>query len=525
MSPKVVTTSIDFRRSYQLLAFIVAVFSLSSCLKVGKSTRRAATPYNPQGATANPPGSSGQFPVLTQPGDIYGTNFATRFPLHSSANSQVAVMENGEDFLSVRMAMLNQAKKSVLIQTLIWRGNESGWAVAEKLVELHNRGIKVEIIVDPLSSLLPGDQGVLAHMAAMGIPIQGFAPLYGGVLNKIVTGRSDIENLLNDANARYHEKFFVVDHELGDQAYAIIGGTNIGNEYFRMNPEDQDLHWTDKDVVLRGPIIQDIVRSFNDNMVEYAANNISSDGGTITSVLATLQGMIFDKDSNPTIEARISQTVNQSNVLQGLVWHPASMRFIQSRPRRSEKYIFQTYIDMIKNSQEEILIANSYFLPSIEFQNELINAITRGVKVKILTNSKEVTDFPALVTAARVLYKRLLDANPVATSSAEKLLEIYEWSGREREGLYHSKFGVFDRKASIVGSYNIDPRSKNFNSESIVVFESIPATLQIVNEFYRHIAPKYSNNISVQQAAEFRDPSDFIDQIETRFLEKLTPLL
>jgi len=511
-------------KSKILLTVFTAVFSLSACSDIEKSTRRASNSYSPQqGAEAVEGTSSGQFTVLSDPGNIYGGDFATRFPLHNGDGSEVAVMNGGEDYLAVRMQMMSRAKKSLLLQTLIWRGDESGWAVAEKLVELHNRGIDVRVIVDPLSSLLPNDQAVLAHLVSQGIRLQGFSPLYGDFLNKALADATNIENLLDDANARYHEKFFVVDHELPNETLAIIGGTNIGNEYFRMNPEDHDLHWTDKDVVLRGPIVQDIVRSFNENMTEYNANNISTDGGSMDQLLASLQGWIFDRDINTNIQNRIIQNSNRPNVLENLVWHPASMRFLQSRPRRGEKYIYQTYIDMIKSSKEEILIASAYFLPSIEFQNELINAISRGVKIKVLTNSKEVTDFPALVTAARVLYKRLLDANPVG--SAEKMLEIYEWSGRENEGLYHSKFGVFDRKGTIIGSYNIDPRSKNFNSESAVVFESTAAVNQLVTGFYNHISPVYSNNISVQQAAEFRDPSDFIKQIETRFLEKFTPLL
>ena len=524
MGLDIVMALISLKNNRMFLAAMVAAISLSACSEMEKSTRRASNSYNPQGATAGENGtSSGQFNVLTDPGNVYGSNFATRFPLHNGDGSEVAVMKGGEDYLAVRMQMMSRATKSLLLQTLIWRGDESGWAVAEKLVELHNRGIDVRLIVDPLSSLLPADQAVLAYLASMGVRLQGFAPLYGDFLNKALADMSNIEALLDDANARYHEKYFIVDHEIPAQALAVIGGTNIGNEYYRMKPEDQDLHWSDKDVALRGPIVQDIVRSFNENMTEYNANNISSDGGSLDQLLASLQGLIFNKDLDGNVQNRINQNINRPNVLDSLVWRPASMRFIQSRPRRGEKYIFQTYIDMIKSSKEEILLASAYFLPSIEFQNELINAVSRGVKVKILTNSKEVTDFPALVTAARVLYKRLLDTNQAGSS--ERMVEIYEWSGREQEGLYHSKYGIFDRKGVIVGSYNIDPRSKNFNSESVVVFENPESAVEMVDDFYQHISPVYSNNISVQQAAEFRDPSDFIKQIETRFLEKFTPLL
>jgi putative cardiolipin synthase len=201
----------------------------------------------------------------------------------------------------------------------------------------------------------------------------------------------------------------------------------------------------------------------------------------------------------------------------------ARSRFFHNRPRLGESYIQQAYRKLIDQAKREILICNAYFIPSAEFIDAVAAAISQGVRVIILTNSPQTNDLPELTMVGRSYYQKILSLN---TNGGGKKnggsVQIWEWYGwrydqeRQTEGTIHAKYAVFDRRYSLVGSYNLDPRSEKLNSETAIVFQSDILSTELAQMFYVNDLA-YSRRVSPADAEEFTDPSDALYKLRKEF--------
>jgi phosphatidylserine/phosphatidylglycerophosphate/cardiolipin synthase-like enzyme len=188
-----------------------------------------------------------------------------------------------------------------------------------------------------------------------------------------------------------------------------------------------------------------------------------------------------------------------------------------------ETYIKQAYQKLIDQAEQEIIICNAYFIPSVEFIEAVGRAASRGVRVLILTNSPETNDLPELTMVGRSYYQQLLEINdwdPVKKNGGS--IQVWEWHGwrydqnRQTEGTIHAKYAVFDRHYALVGSYNLDPRSEKLNSETVTVVESDVLSTELAQIFYENDL-NFSRRVSNEEAAEFKDPSDALYRLREEF--------
>jgi phosphatidylserine/phosphatidylglycerophosphate/cardiolipin synthase-like enzyme len=112
------------------------------------------------------------------------------------------------------------------------------------------------------------------------------------------------------------------------------------------------------------------------------------------------------------------------------------------------------------------------------------------------------------------MYADLLEANTEARAHCGRdRLEIIEWEGQwHGEYTNHAKFAVFDHREALVGSYNLDPRSANLNSETVLAIRSPEAARQLENQVLTYDLPRYSQWVSWEQALEYKHPKSKKDQ-------------
>ncbi|HQR47163.1 MAG TPA: phospholipase D-like domain-containing protein [Thermoanaerobaculia bacterium] len=184
------------------------------------------------------------------------------FPVHGPDGCQVAVLENGEDSFAVRLEALKNSQRSIRIQALVFKGDESGLRIAEILKQKKAAGLDVRVIVDAFSNPWLQTQWMFFDLKQNGIEVEGYEAMALQWLNEIpvplLTPHTDPDQL----DKRFHEKMWIIDGET-DHGVAITGGLNIGNEYFRANPDDPDTTWRDQDVVVRGAVVRDLVTAFD----------------------------------------------------------------------------------------------------------------------------------------------------------------------------------------------------------------------------------------------------------------------
>ena len=478
--------------------------------------------------------SNEKFPVFDPRYDFVrdkkttASELARKYPVFPTA--ELSTLASGEDYLRSRTNLIDAARKSIDIQTLLFHGDESGVLIADRLIAAKNRGVTVRVSIDPISNFDLKSQSVMSKIKNSGIFVEGWEPLYLYVLS-MYKPTDGIQDILDDANQRGHEKMFIVDSGT-PQAAAILGGTNIGNEYFRISKNDPKTRWIDKDIILKGPIVETIQTSYNETLqklADFRQNHAIFDAQPLWSYLSSLRDLLGKKPSSIISDFKLdSDLKKQFNDIAGTTqsynWRTARTRYLLSRPRDSETYIYRAYIDFIKNSKKEIILCHAYFLPQQEIRNALIEAAkNRGVRVRILTNSRESNDNPTVTDAGRTYYRELLGGSP------QNPIEIYEWGGHKNlnnfEGLMHSKFGVFDRQASLVGSYNIDPRSENLNSENIVAIDQPEIAEELSREVESYLTTKYSTKMDESKIVKFTEGADALTKIKNQFIGSLIPVL
>jgi putative cardiolipin synthase len=317
---------------------------------------------------------------------------------------------------------------------------------------------------------------------------------------------------------------WIIDGETED-ALAVTGGLNIGNEYFRVDSAHPDRYWRDQDVVLRGSIVGDLVAAFDRNFEYFVAvkrsrgifdTNLYWD--TTRKVLDHTGKVPITFHTEPALQARVAALEDRRPSLQ---FRPSTCRFFQNRPRLKETYIQQAYLKLIERAEHEVLIANAYFVPTPTIIQALKDAARRCVSVRLISNSPETNDLPEITLVGRGYYKDLLAVNetPEVARCArpDAGLHIWEWVGQAADeptrgqGTMHSKFAVIDQARGLVGSYNLDPRSEKLNSETAVVFLEPESARQLRRTFLENDL-NYSREVTPEQAAGFEAPDDVIER-------------
>jgi len=509
------------------LVSAVIPFMLISCASTGEKRGEVNSP--PRSAvTASTVEGSVFGPTREFEGSPYAdVGRSGLFQPHSAETCRIAVLRNGDDSFAARIQALRNADTSVRIEALMFTGDESGLYIAELLKEKKAQGLDVRVIVDALSNPGIQTQWMYYDLKQHGIEVEGYETFRLQWLNELPVARHDAADKTTDPNKRFHEKMWIIDGET-DHAVAVVGGLNIANEYFRIDPKNPSRYWRDQDVMVKGDVIKDMVATFERN-VEYLLTVKESRGIFNTDIYWEATRNLIDKTGTTDIDYFTDERLNR-NVREladrqlELKFENAKCRFFQNRPRFGETYIEQAYLKSIKGAQKEVLIANAYIIASATFVEIVKDAARRGVKVVILTNSPETNDLPLMTIVGREYYDDLLAVNeePAVQASDGGGVQIWEWQGRRKdaaeqtEGTIHAKFAVFDRRVSIVGSYNLDPRSRSLNSESVIVFENESLSGQLADMFYRNDLD-FSRRITPEDTQAFSDPGDAVYQLKKKF--------
>ncbi len=449
------------------------------------------------------------------------------FNVHFPKTCRIAVLHNGDDSFAARIQALQKASNSVRIQALIFTGDESGLYIAELLKQKKAQGLDVRVIVDAMSN--PGLQTQLMYfdLKENGIEVEGYESFYLQWLNEMPVTSHDAADKTTDPNKRYHEKMWIIDGET-DHGVAVVGGLNIANEYFRIDPQNPSRYWRDQDVIVKGDVVKDMVATFERNF-EYFLKVKESRGILNTNKYWEKTRNFLDKTGKINMryvtDERLNKNVRELTQKKlDLKFERAKCRFFQNRPRFGETYIEQAYLKSIKGAKSEILIGNAYFVASSLFVETIKDAARRCVKVIILTNSPETNDLPMLTIVGRDYYDDILAVNneAVVQSCDGGGIQIWEWQGirnnstEKTEGTIHAKYAVFDRRISIVGSYNMDPRSRTLNSESAIVFENKNLSRRLKDMYYENDL-NFSKQITLEDTQAFTNPKDAIYQLEREF--------
>jgi putative cardiolipin synthase len=399
-------------------------------------------------------------------------------------------LRNGVDALLLRIALAEAAERSLDVQYYIWHDDLTGRFFAHALLRAADRGVRVRVILDDVGARA-NDENLLSLDAHPNIEIRLFNPIASRSVRTLGM-LSDFERL----NRRMHNKSFIADNQR-----AILGGRNIGDEYFEAQSE---VAFGDLDVVTVGRSVSDVSDAFDLYWNAPASFPISAllgrsgETANLDTVRAELAAFIeSQRDSPYATRARSQLAERLAAGTDGFYWGKAHLLYddpekISRAPEDTAGHLLPQFAGLRSQVQKELLIVSPYFIPGESGVAWLGGLAKRGVRVTILTNSLAATDVGA-VHAGYQRYRealleagvRLYEVKPDAIEYARAKRETGGTSG-SRASL-HAKTFVFDRRAVFIGSLNLDPRSIRLNTEIGLVCESAPLAEELAGTLEQKI--------------------------------------
>lgn len=380
------------------------------------------------------------------------------------------VMDNGLDAFVARIMIARRAERSIDLVTFMFEDDLVGHTVLNELIEAANRGVRVRLLLDDIW-LGNQDEKFAAVDAHPNIEVRMFNPLKRGPFKSL-----QYITRFGSVTRRMHNKSFIVDNQV-----AVIGGRNIGDEYFDVDP---NIAFDDVDALTIGPAvpeISDVFDQFWNNELSYPARHLIKKLPTAERSKEIINGLArYVKGNNESSYAKALNNSPLSNSLRAndvkFLWGKArvladSPEKISSSRQRIDLSMNGKIDALFANSKSEVIIFTPYFIPEKEGAEGLIELEKRGTHLRILTNSLASNNHEAVYSKYAKYRKRLLEAG----------IELYELNpytksepgsnGTEKQML-HAKMFVVDRQHTFIGSLNFDPRSWTENTEIGVVFES-----------------------------------------------------
>lgn len=386
------------------------------------------------------------------------------------------LLSDNTDAFVARFTLAAMATKTLDIQYYIIHNDASGQYLGYAILSAADRGVHVRILVDDIN--LSGRDNSLKMLSQhKNIEIRVFNPLS----NRNWFRNFEIITNLDRAGRRMHNKLFVADNSV-----AIIGGRNIGDEYFDAR---KNLNFVDLDLLTTGPIIDDITKSFNDYWESRWASTIESLNKTtvVKKQLYSIRRRLKDKWHRAK-NTEYFKSLQQSGLTKKIIGNQipfiwASARLFYDLPEKLSAdttdetvHFGPDVMPYFEDAKKELLITTPYLVPGTTGTDWLRNKKAHGINVKILTNSLAATDVIA-VHAGYAKYREklirsginLFELKPSAQHFREKTRAFMK--GMSNSSL-HAKYMVIDKRYAFIGSANIDPRSKNLNTEIGIMVDS-----------------------------------------------------
>lgn len=330
----------------------------------------------------------------------------------TTGNSAV-LLQDGPATYAAMFAAIDSARDHINLETFIFEDDEVGRRFVDVLLDKQRQGVQVNLIYDAVGTLST-PRAFFERLESAGVRVLQFNPI------NPLKAKAGWE-----LNNRDHRKLLIVDGTT-----AFVGGINISAVHSGSSPRGRfgsaglvagpppsakDLPWRDTHVQVRGPVVGILQQFFMETWEQQEGEPLAS------------------RDYFP------APSVQGKDVV----------RAIASSPEDPFSQFYVTLLSAINTAQSEILLSNAYFVPDPQLKQALVDAVSRGVDVKMMLPS--ATDSWLVFHAGRAHYDELLRGG----------VKLYE---RHRV-LLHSKTAVIDGVWSTVGSNNLDWRSFLHNQE------------------------------------------------------------
>lgn len=423
------------------------------------------------------------------------------------------VMEYGEEALLARAWLSDNARYSIDVQYFIWSSDNVGTLAAEALLRAAERGVKIRVIVDDFLIDVE-DKTLLALAMHPNISIRIYNPKH----SIGTSSAARVMNLLKDFrsfNQRMHDKVFIVDG-----VAAITGGRNMADEYYDF---DHEYNFRDRDALLLGEAVNDMRASFErfwSNPLSVPVTDLYAGNGILkkrvavndAEIQAVYRGLhqyaASPENFAPEVREAIEAIPTHFPALsEALRW--GKIRVINDVPGKNANRFdlggggraTTELASLLASAQNRVVIQSPYLVLTDEARALFKQLIDRNVAIQISTNSLSSTDNLAAFSGFRSQRETLLkmgieiyEYKPNAANQKKLMRRNSVGEGKMPVFAIHAKSLVVDGKTAFIGTFNLDPRSVNLNTEVGVIIENAEIAQQIETSIKMDMRPENSWN-------------------------------
>lgn len=416
----------------------------------------------------------------------------------SDPSNRVAIINDGYEALLLRVHLIRRARHSIDIQTFIWTNDECGRLMICELLEAARRGVRVRIIADHLVS--EKDPATIAFLATAhpNLEVRHYRPAASRIdpsaFHTILSGIRSLKGV----NQRMHNKTMIFDG-----AALITGGRNIENTYFNHSTE---MNFKDRDALVIGPVVSEAASSFE----EFWAYRWSIASRDLMDVRAVIDKGGFrrydrreDYDFGPffkNLDAEAASAAELERRFGRRLHVVGRVRFIADRPGKNRSFWLKgqgqstrELSDALASATDTVLMQTPYLVLSGKAATLFQNMKRRAPRLRIAVSSNSFgsTDNLLAYSANYRLRARYIEGlgmevheyMPHPARFAEVLPQQAELGKLAQERMaegkqnrppflcVHAKSFVVDDRVAFIGSFNLDPRSENLNTEVGLLIE------------------------------------------------------
>ena len=375
-------------------------------------------------------------------------------------------LADGRDAFAARAVLAQAAERSLDVQYYIWRGDTTGMLMFDALKAAADRGVRVRLLLDDNNT--SGLDAILAQLDAHPqIEIRLFNPF--AIRSMRYLGfMTDFARL----NRRMHNKSFTADNQV-----TIVGGRNIGNEYFGAAG---DISFADLDVIAVGPV----VRAVSDDFDRYWNSGSAYPMAAMVPHPEAAPPRNADPAAAPYLDTVKRSTFMTQLSAGTLPFEWAHTRVVSDDPAKvigkapEHANIAFKLKNLLGEPKRSLDLVSPYFVPGKDGAKAVADLARQGVRVRVLSNSLEATDVAAVHAGYAKWRKPLLEAGVTLYELRREWTD--EPSREQRRGAFgssdaslHAKTFSADGNRIFVGSFNFDQRSIHLNTEMGLVIDSV----------------------------------------------------
>jgi putative cardiolipin synthase len=427
--------------------------------------------------------------------DTAGTRLGRAIGPETAAHpDQTAIhaLPNARDAFLARVLLAAAAEKSIDAQYYIWHGDQAGNLLFEALWQAAERGVRVRLLLDDLNTA-----GLDPTIATLDAHPHIEVRLYNPLPQRDARALNFVADFTR-VNHRMHNKSFTADNQA-----SVVGGRNIGDEYFAVG---SGVAFADLDVLVAGAAVPQVSREFDlywNSPSAYPAAAIvgapAPDG--VASLKARFASTRADPAATAYLEAMRTTPMIGDLLDRRLAFEWTTAQVVYDDPAKTldpkagaDVLLFPELVRTMGRPEQTLDLISPYFVPGEQGTQALVAQASRGVKIRILTNSLASSDVGAVHAGYAKRRHDLLKAGV-------RLYELKPTAGREgargdklglgssaSSGLHAKTFAV-DRSRIFVGSFNFDQRSALLNTEMGLVIAS-PALAQALATAFDEVIPR-----------------------------------